>query len=597
MDEASGNQTTPTQVAIQPIIPWIFSLIWLFTLGVIALFWDLGAIGLVDETEPLFAEAARQMTVTGDWITPYFNGEPRFDKPPLIYWAITLLYRTIGVNPWAVRLPSALAALLLSLLGFYTLHRLSQTHSRRFQIASCIAGTLIVLNPQTIAWARMGVSDMLLSACIGSALLAFFTAYTTPETQPKNRWYLAFYLFLALAVLTKGPVGIVLPSLIIFSFLLYLGNLTLVLGEMKLRSGVVLFLGITLPWYILVTWANGWNFIHAFFGYHNVERFTSVVNNHSAPWYFYIPTVIVGFFPWSVYLPVAIAKTRFWQRKYWIRQPRTQHISLFAFFWFLCILLFFTVAVTKLPSYTLPLIPACAILVALVWSEPEARYAQLRHSWLFWTGIANAILSLAIAALLPLAVPALNHDPAMPHFGTTLRDSGFILQASGHYLILGLALLVAVGGKWWRGLWTVNAIAFIAFILFIVTPVASIMDQQRQLPLRELAHTITQNRQPNEPLIMVGFWKPSLTFYTQQNVIYGHHTGQSLVTLGNLIQEPQTPNTLLILGQPETINNMGFAPQPDQILNQQGTYQLVRVTKAEIINTLNQTSNHEIHQP
>ena len=100
---------------------WLLSILGLVSISLLAFLWHLGSIGLVDETEPLFAEAARQMTVTGDWITPYFNGETRFDKPPLIYWLMAIGYKLIGVNEWAVRLPSALAAIALTGLSFYTL--------------------------------------------------------------------------------------------------------------------------------------------------------------------------------------------------------------------------------------------------------------------------------------------------------------------------------------------------------------------------------------------------------------------------------------------------------------------------------------------
>src|SRR4028118_1428694 len=100
---------------------WWLAILWLLLIGFLAFFWNLGSTGLIDETEPLFAEAARQMTVTGDWITPYFNGVTRFDKPPLIYWLMAIAYSTFGVNEFAVRLPSALAGLALTAFCFYTL--------------------------------------------------------------------------------------------------------------------------------------------------------------------------------------------------------------------------------------------------------------------------------------------------------------------------------------------------------------------------------------------------------------------------------------------------------------------------------------------
>lgn len=106
-----------------PAFAWAMSALWLVLLCGIAFWWHLGSVGLIDETEPLFAEAARQMTLTGDWITPYFNEATRFDKPPLVYWLMAIAYQVVGVNEWAVRFPSALAASVLVIFGFFVLRR------------------------------------------------------------------------------------------------------------------------------------------------------------------------------------------------------------------------------------------------------------------------------------------------------------------------------------------------------------------------------------------------------------------------------------------------------------------------------------------
>lgn len=102
----------------RPALAVTVSILWLILIGWIGYGWHLGSVGLVDETEPLFAEASRQMLVTGDWITPFFNGETRFDKPALLYWCQAIAYTVFGVNEWAVRLPSALAAIGLVALAF-----------------------------------------------------------------------------------------------------------------------------------------------------------------------------------------------------------------------------------------------------------------------------------------------------------------------------------------------------------------------------------------------------------------------------------------------------------------------------------------------
>ncbi len=166
-----------------PGIALACSIAWILFIGGVAFLWCLGSVGLVDETEPLFAEAARQMTVTGDWITPYFNGETRFDKPPLIYWLMAIAYRLVGVNEWGARLPSALSAIALVGMGFYVLKRFgfssttSGSTSTQTWFSAFIGSAVIALNPLMLIWGRTGVSDMLLCGCIGLALLTFFCGY------------------------------------------------------------------------------------------------------------------------------------------------------------------------------------------------------------------------------------------------------------------------------------------------------------------------------------------------------------------------------------------------------------------------------------
>ena len=260
----------------------IITLIWLLGINFIAFIWNLGSVGLIDETEPLFAEASRQMLITGDWITPFFDGQTRFDKPALIYWFQAIAYKIMGVNEWAVRLPSALAAVAVTIMAFYVVQwhfnekdRLDQTTNlpRRYFIATLTSG-MIAFNPEMIVWGRVGVSDMLLTGSIACSLLSFFVGYaqnSLPSRWP-NPWYVTSYILMGAAVLTKGPVGIVLPGLILIAFALYLGKFKQLWQEAQPVLGIFIVLIINAPWYILVTWRNGWNFINTFFGYHNIER-------------------------------------------------------------------------------------------------------------------------------------------------------------------------------------------------------------------------------------------------------------------------------------------------------------------------------------
>jgi 4-amino-4-deoxy-L-arabinose transferase-like glycosyltransferase len=603
-------QSLLTQWEDQPTLAWLLSLLWLVIIVSVAFWWHLGTTGLVDETEPLFAEAARQMTVTGDWITPYFNGETRFDKPPLVYWLMAIAYRVTGVNEWAVRFPSALAGTVLTVFGFYTLRyfgfprpgvvpdakperqqgsktaasRPEASVQRQLWLSAWIGAALIALNPQTIAWGRIGVSDMLLSGCMGAALLAFFWGYAQPDNpKVQSRWYLAFYGLSALAVLTKGPVGIVLPGLIIGAFLLYMGNGRTVLREMQLVRGSFLFLLIAVPWYVLVIAANGESFINSFFEYHNVERFTRVVNGHWAPWYFFFLVVPIAFIPWSVHLPVAIARLRFWQMQHWRQQPRSSHLGIFALAWFVMVFLFFTIAVTKLPSYTIPLLPAAAILVALFWSDQITHPRLTRGIWI--SHIVNVGLLLAMAAAVFYSPHWMGNEPEMPDLPQAMRQSGVLIWGTGIWIgaaIASIILLLRRQGQW---LWSVNAVGFIAFILLTVMPVNLIIDAQRQLPLRQLAATILQVEKPGEHLMMVGYRKPSIVFYTQRPAIFVPAPSDVSGEIQKLAKHLAKPNasvhSLLLLGRVSKLKEAGIKPDQYQTIAEAGVFRLARMEFAQ----------------
>ncbi|WP_373529874.1 ArnT family glycosyltransferase [Nostoc sp.] len=602
------------KIGKNPALAVTVSILWLMAVGWIAFGWNLGNTGLIDETEPLFAEASRQMFVTGDWITPFFNGETRFDKPALIYWCQAIAYAIIGVNEWAVRLPSAIAAFGLICLAFYTiqwylakqdeLEEVSRP-TRRY-LTAFVAAALMALNAETIIWARTGVSDMLLTGCMAAALLCFFLGYAgeqaagsrqqgageeellpnaqcpMPNAQFLNKWYLAFYVLIAGAILTKGPVGIVLPGLIVAAFLLYVGKLREVLPEMRLLVGILIIIGLSVPWYALVIWRNGWDYINAFFGYHNLERFTEVVNGHSAPWYFYFLIVLVGFAPYSVYLPVAIVRLKFWQRSHWRSLERFQQFGLFAWFWFASIFGFFSIAVTKLPSYVLPLMPAAAILVALLWSDlfqdTEAkRTIPLSSPFLRVSGWINvAFLSLLAAALFNIT-QILGTDPAIPNLHELIQQSGLPVIAGTIWLVCAVLVGALILSRRWDYSISINLLGFVAFLIFVLSPASFLIDRERQLPLRELSAVILEAKQPNEELIMLGFKKPSVVFYSHIHVNYLRFPQEAVEHIQNQAAKALQPPSLLLLAEQKKFLQMDLQPDDYKSLSTKGAYNLIRV--------------------
>lgn len=579
--------TTTLGFWIERHLPWL-AILWLLLISWLGFLWHLGSLGLVDETEPLFVEAARQMVVTNDWITPYFNEVTRFDKPPLVYWLIALGFKFIGVNEWMARLPSALSAIALVWFGFFVLWRYGVTRpgqtldspqgQRQRWLSAWLGAPLIAFNLHTLAWGRTGVSDMLLSGCMGSALFCFFMGYAEqqdPGDRPWPRpWYLGFYGLVALAVLTKGPVGIVLPGLIIFLFTLYTGELKAVWREMRPLAGGMLFLGIAVPWFVLVIIANGEAYINAFFGYHNVERFTSVVNGHAGPWYFYFVVLAAGLIPWFTYLPLAFTRLQFWQRRHWGKQPRSAQLSLFLFWWFVAVFGFFSIAVTRLPSYILPLMAPAGMLVGQLWAE-RALVPSDRPGWGWPVAVvANAIVMLLLGFFLGNLTHIITFDDAAQPFAQILPTTGLLTRALGIWGVAGLAIL----GLWLQRrflAWVsvVNLIAFVLFFTLVLQPTSMLFDQIRQQPLRTIASEIRTKKPPETPIWMFGFKKPSLVFYTQQPVHYFSGTEEAR----QIWQEKGDPSPVWLVIESKTLEQLSWPQVGYESIDRQGIYDLIQL--------------------
>jgi 4-amino-4-deoxy-L-arabinose transferase-like glycosyltransferase len=318
-------------------------------------FFRLGTPGLFDADEPAYAQAAREMLTTGDWITPHFNGQPRFDKPILFYWLITLTYRVFGVTEFAVRFWSALAAVILVLV-------IARAARRWFgPPADLLAGLAFTTSLLTALLARAAVTDMLLTLFVTLAILAGVEALSgSPE---KGRWWATTgWAAMGLAVLVKGPVGLVIPGMALGGALLVLRELRRGLIRLFPWQGVALFAAIAFPWYVLVLAANGWTFVQGFVIKHHVTRYTGVVSSHAGPLWFYLPVTLIGFFPWSGFLPRAI-----WQAGRVARgreaRERADRLLVACACWAIGVFIFFSFAGTKLPSYLFPAFPAMALLV------------------------------------------------------------------------------------------------------------------------------------------------------------------------------------------------------------------------------------------
>jgi 4-amino-4-deoxy-L-arabinose transferase-like glycosyltransferase len=549
-------------------IAWLGLVLW------IAFFNGLGNTGLLDETEPMFVEAARQMWETGDWLTPYFNGAIRFDKPPLVYWLMGGFFRWFGPTVWAARLAAAVPGTIVVLVTFWGLDWVRQNLlvSRMARSVPYLGAAVVGLNLQTFFFGRLGYSDMLLNACMAGSLWAFFLGYCQPETPLRQRlWYLLWFVLMGFGVLTKGPVAVVLPGLIVSLFLLLTRNLGQVLRyELPWRTGLLLLSLIALPWYGLMYQAHGAAFIDAFFGFHNVQRFTEVVNQHGGAWYYHFAILLPGLLPWSIALPAAIWRVL---KRPIVPRDRPSHLGVFAFIWFAVVMTFFTIAATKYLTYSLPALPAAALLITLWWNEVMQQKSATWDLRLTNYGTLAIFVALAIASV--YAPNWLNNDDSMPMLGRELAAAGLPVVGGILWAVSALLGLLYLRQS---GFWRVNLIAAASFVMFFVTPTFWVIDQVRQKPLRGIATALAEAQQPGEPLAMGTqfFGKPSVVFYSQRSVALMRRSSELLNYLAMQQAKPEVQSVLLITTA-ATLEEAVIDPSRYRLLNQVGIYQLVRV--------------------
>jgi 4-amino-4-deoxy-L-arabinose transferase-like glycosyltransferase len=319
-------------------------------------FYGLGQFGLIGADEPRYAQVAREMLERSDWITPVLGGQAWLEKPPLYYWQAMLAYSVFGVSDVAARVPAAMDATLL-VVAVYLFFR-------RFRRGLEVDAALITAScAGIIGYARAASMDMALAAAFSIGMLAWWA-----WRESDRRAYLAaFYIFIALGMLAKGPVAPVLAAAVIVLFTLGTREYRLVLKTLWL-PGVLLFCTIALPWYVAVQLRNP-QFFREFILEHNLARFSSDLYHHRQPFWYYLPVTAIAFLPWTVFVITAMVQPlRIWwaERKTISPEPDLEwQFSLFACCWLVVPVVFFSVSQSKLPGYILPSIPAGAVLLAL----------------------------------------------------------------------------------------------------------------------------------------------------------------------------------------------------------------------------------------
>ena len=344
----------------------------------------LGAVPLLGPDEPRYSRVAVEMQRASAWVRPTLQGEPWLEKPPLYYWLAGSAFRYLGETEAAARLPS-LAALVL-LTGATALFGARLYGSAAGLHAGFVAGTSLL----PFAYGRAASMDMLLAAFVTVAI-GFYALRLVGIAGPTA--VVAGAAAAGVAALAKGPLGLLLPALVVFGFLLSTREWRR-LRELFGPLSILAFLVVAAPWYVAILRDQGDRFVSVFLLNHNVQRFSSTIHNHPGPPWYYLPVLLVGLFPWSGLAVPGLVRLA----------PRESRVDRFVLLWLLLPLAFFSLAASKLPGYILPCVPPLAILMGRA-ADRLVNEAATPERWL--SARVVGLVGLVLGALVAIAPAAL----------------------------------------------------------------------------------------------------------------------------------------------------------------------------------------------
>jgi len=513
--------TAAKPVALVPVLggdtwpgPWLLATLFL----AIGLSWGFALAWrhLLPADEGRYAEIAREMLASGDWVTVRYQGLKYFEKPPLQIWMTALAFKAFGLGEWQARLWTALCA--MGATG-----AIAWAARRWFGPRAGIASAVVLLAmPLWVLGGQYNSLDMGVSAALTVVLSAFLIA-EHPATSPSGQrfWMCAAWAAMAAAVLTKGLIGIVLPGLALIGYSLLARDLS-IWRRLQWTRGLAVFLLIAAPWFALVSVRNP-EFPHFFFVHEHFERYTSGVHQRGAPWWFYAPLLAIGCLPWTglgMRLARNITKAvgNAWlapalptpQPTAALRSGKALNPQLLLAAWAGSIALFFSASGSKLPGYIFPVLPALAMLVAVELNRIERSV---------WQRQLLALALLAVAAT--LACPWLAQSQAQEARGANAQ--GLYAQYADVLMVACATAALGVGWAWkecrdGRTTRSVLAVA-LGFYGFGALAVAGHESLGREASGIDLVAPIAAELSPDMPLYGVRLLDHTLPFYLRHTLV------------------------------------------------------------------------------
>lgn len=491
-----------------PLRWWVLGA--LLVLGGFLLFYRLGERDLWESGETRYALKALMMRETGDWIVPVLKGQAWLNKPPLLMWLINLfgLLRG-GIDGWAARLPAALAGLGTVLVIYWWGLRI------RGPIFGGIAGFILLTSTLFLMRARFNDPEPLLAFLITLALFAFYAGY---HSWFSNKTWWVMYVAMGLATTTKGPMGFVLPGLVILTYLVSRRDLSAI-GRMQVGTGMLLFAGVTLPWFLAVFLIFGKSIHLPLYG--EILQTVLGTGGRRDPWYFYIGGLLYASFPWSLFLPGLFLV---W-RHYSPRDRGAAEGLHFATLWVGVIFVVLSLTSKKRVYYGLHLLPPVALLLAYVWqyfSEErfEDRERLRRVTGHLFTGLGLITLVLAAGVVSGVVLP-----PVASREFTVTPSTIFALTMVP--LGLGGAALLLRERRYG---WTFAAFGVAVFWGQLLALQYIFPALYQGSNARAIAETLKRYVKPGAEVRMVDYYSHAISFHFGRDIPpAGHHRLDPLV--------------------------------------------------------------------
>lgn len=467
----------------------------LFFLCLVLFFSRLGNMPFWDPDEGRYAEIPREMNEQRDYVTPRLNYTKYFEKTPLLYWLTAASFKVFGENELSGRLIPACAGASGVFLVYFFVSALADRKTAFF--SSCILAT----NLEYFVMSRVLVIDILFSVCFGAALMFFYLGISLARKQ--KLYFFLFYVFLALSLLSKGPVALLLCMMVIFFFLLLTRQMKILAPLLSHLSGLLIFVVIALPWFVLVSRHNR-EFLWFFFVHEHLMRYLTNEARRYEPPYFFIAILPAAFWPWFVYLPSTFA---FSLRRLFSKAPPStpNHFIMFNVLWFILVFLFFSVSKSKLPTYILPVFIPMSILTASFFASEEVKSRFFCRAVL----IENALFYAALIIVLFHLLSSGKYD---------VFESGLIYRVAFTCLVLALscvAIALALRSRRANKIFSATCVSSLIFLMSLIFIAESVSPYYSEASLSKILRPMIKK---GDAVVSFRRYMQTMNFYTKQRV-------------------------------------------------------------------------------